>query len=343
MGVTEYLSKVRGALRLRNMENFARIAQGLDGAPLKQVELDRQLLGYDQRCLEYSVVRNRYAGIFNAHFVASLPYALEEQCRMGAALLEYCLGMCATNQPYASVYTLGDGAGVLARTLAWMSQGKIRTLNCSPNIENQITFNENRPDGAHFFHDPFFDVETSSLSARGICDFSAGFDVIIEDTTFQMYGPERLEPLLLAKRNLKRNGIFILLEKLSQEVPAEFERREEQKDQEFKSRFFTAEQISHKRSSIVAEMNSQLVTLNQIREALESVFSYGLMTWNSGNFYVIIASDDPDAITNLCSSLVKPAIPDRYVHHKMPLVLFGSFPHAPAFRDYQNDLSNGES
>jgi hypothetical protein len=220
----------------------------------------------------------------------------------------------------------------MARTLTDMSGGKIRTLNCSPNIENQSTFNENRPDGSYFFHGPFYEVEPSALSSRGINDFSSGFDVIIEDTTFQMYGIERIEPLLLAKRNLKPGGVFALLEKFAHDDPAEFARREVQKDQEFKSRFFTADQISHKHTSIVAEMDCQLVTLTEMRDALASVFSYGLVTWNSGNFYMILAGDDPDAILNLCGLLVRPAIPDSYVNHRLPFPLFGSFPSIPTFR-----------
>lgn len=339
MGISDYLERANSAFRLRNIAAFARIAQGLDGAPMRQVKLDASLLGHDKSCLEYSVVRNRYAGAFNAHFVASLPYVLEEQCRMGAALLEYCLRRCGPDPAHVSVYTLGDGAGVLARTLADMSQGRIRTLNCSPNIENQIAFDDDRPDGAHFFHGPFYEVALSSLSARGISDFPNGFDVILEDTTFQMYGPERLEPLLLAQRNLKPNGIVILLEKLAQEDPAEFERREAQKDLEFKSRFFAADQIAQKRLLLVSEMNGQLVTLNQLRKALESIFSHGLVTWNSGNFYGILAGNDPEALLQLCSSLVKPAIPSRYAHHELPLPLFGSFPRTPAFRDPAEDLS----
>lgn len=339
MGITEYLSRANSAFRLRHIEAFGRIARGLDGAPARLVKLDPELLGNDKRCLEYSVIRNRYAGAFNAHFVASLPYALEEQCRMGAALLEYCLRKRGPDQTYASVYTLGDGSGVLARTLANMSRGKIRTLNCSPNVENRIAFDDDRPEGAHFFHGPFYEVALPSLSARGISDFSSGFDVILEDTTFQMYGPERLEPLLIASRNLKPNGIIILVEKLSQDDPAEFERREKQKDLEFKRRFFSDEQIAQKRLLLVSEMNGQLATLNRIRMALESIFSHGLVTWNSGNFYGILASNDPEALLRLCSSLVKPAIPSRYAHHELPLPLFGAFPRPPAFRPPEQDLS----
>ena len=329
----EYLSKVHKSMRIRHIESFSRIAMGLDGAPVKTVVLDVQLLNRDQRCLDYSIIRNRYAGIFNAHFVASLPYVLEEQCRMGAALLQYFTSRFNLLE-YATIYTLGDGSGVMARSLVAASAGKIHALNCSPNIENQIAFNENRPEGAHFFHGPFYEVDTYSIKARGIHDFSSGFDMIYEDTTFQMYGPERLEPILLAKRNLKPGGIFALLEKLLQEEPEEFERRETQKDEDFKSLFFTAEQIYIKKSLIVSEMNSQLVTLHKIREVLQQVFSYGIVTWNSGNFYMILAGDDPDAILDLCESMVPPAIPDQFLYHKLPLKLFGCFPREPRFRHF---------
>jgi translation initiation factor 1 (eIF-1/SUI1) len=343
MSVFKYVSKAQTALRLRNIESFGRICRGLDGAPQRQVELDESLLGFDKQCIEYSTVRKHYAGHFNSHFVASLPYSLEEQCRMGAALLKYGLNKCDAGQKDVSIYTLGDGAGVLSRTLAKMSEGRICTLNCSPNIENLISFNENRPRGSHFFHGPFYEVEHASLIKRGITQFSDGFDIIFEDTTFQMYGVERIEPILLAKRNLKSGGIFILFEKFSQEDSAEFNRREVQKDQEFKSRFFTAEQISHKQLSIVREMNSQLITLNQVSKDLQQVFSSGMVTWNSGNFYVIIAGDDPEAILQLCDCLVKPAIPTQFIYNKLPQILFGKFPQEPAFRSHQKSLPGLEN
>ena len=82
-------------------------------------------------------------------------------------------------------------------------------------------------------------------------------------------------------------------------------------------------------------MNSQLITLNKFSNDLQKVFSFGVATWNSGNFYVIMAGDNPEAILNLCGCLVSPAIPSNFLYHKLPQVLFGNFSQNPAFRSYQ--------
>ncbi len=242
-----YVARARRSPRLNEMfASFSRIADGTEWSPHTLVSIDREFLGYDAAVLRYSSVRRRYAGPFNVHFVASVPYALEEQCRLGAGLLDFFLG----HSTAASLYTLGDGAGVTARSLASISGGRIRTLNCSPNPENYHDFMNNRPDYAHFFLGPFFDLTPDVRNKIGGGVFEEGFDVVIEDTTFQMYGKERTEPIALAHRHLKPNGLFLLIEKLAQADASEFLHREVQKDWNFKSRFFPREDIATKRKRI---------------------------------------------------------------------------------------------
>jgi len=323
--LTAFVAQARNAPRLTGMyEEFGRLAAGTSGRPIKTVTLDASLLRSDAPSLEYAKIRQRHACTFNQHFVASLPYVLEEQCRLGAGLLKY--GQFVTeneNRPMA-LYTLGDGSGVTSRTLAEMSQGNIHTLSCSPNPENKAAFQAlNVSPNAHFYLGPFFDVTKTSLAELGLEEFVGGFDVIVEDTTFQMYGKERLEPLLLAKDNLKSDGIFILIEKLMNEDSAIFVDREVAKDSEFKARYFDATDIVKKQTMILSTLDQQLVTLTELAKTLKELFKFAVVTWNSGNFYTVAASNSLENLQQLVGSLIPAAITPEFCHIELPLVLVG--------------------
>lgn len=315
------------------LESFGRLATGAEGAPRRPARADPEILGQDRRCLDYADVRARNAGPFNEHFVASLPYSIEEQCRMGSALLDHGLALAGRRGGHADFYFLGDGPGLTGRTVAECSAGRIRTLTCSPNSENRVEFDRRRADEAHFFHGSFLDVSPATLAERdGLAGFAGGFDLIFEDTTFQMYGKERREPILLARRNLRPGGIFLFLEKFAHEDSQEFLRRERQKDEGFKARFFDAEQIVQKRTRIVQGMDSQLVTLEEMGAVLSQLFSHAVVIWNSGNFHTIAASDSPDALNELVGRLVPPAIPATFQYVELPLALTGVWQETPRFR-----------
>ena len=132
--IDAYVRSARQSPRLTDMfDAFSNLATGTQGRPDVLATLSPNLLQHDALCLRYAEMRSRHVGTFNQHFVASLPYVLEEQCRFGAGVVAYsrCL-MEKVNRPM-DVYTLGDAAGVTARTLTEITSGHIRTLTCSPN------------------------------------------------------------------------------------------------------------------------------------------------------------------------------------------------------------------
>ena len=338
-----YVNKARQAPRLTSMFNaFAQLADGTQGQPQVRVQLDPDLLGHDTESLRFAQTRARHAGVFNEHFVASLPYALEEQCRLGAAILRHARHIQATEHRPCDVYTLGDGPGVMARALAEHAQGAIRTLCCSPNSENQRAFQARVGQlPAAFFLGPFFYVTPDNLERQGITQFPHGFDLIIEDTTFQMYGRERSAPIQLALRNLRDDGIFMVLEKFKHSSPDEFQRRELQKDREFKARYLPGSSIESKNHSIVHAMNQQLVTLEEMRAVLSRYFKNAFLTWNSGNFSSIVAANHEAPLQRFIGAMTPPAIPLHYTHHPMPLRLLGQL--VAAFRAPQAAGSGREA
>jgi hypothetical protein len=318
-----YLNRMREAPRLTSLlQAFGSLSSGTTGQPIRQVKPDYTLLGGDALAIEFLKVHRAYEGPFNAHFVASIPYILEEQCRFGAALWMYGSALSVKHLRPGLVYTLGDASGVTARSLTRISDGTIQTLTCSPNVENQNNFLLNVPAGAYFFLGPFFEVTPASLRRQGVLSFAGGFDVIVEDTTFQMYGPERMEPINLACRNLREDGIFVLIEKVRPPSVTDYVKREAQKDEQFKARYFDAGQIAAKRAAILACMQQQEASLEQIMAALRTRFSMAAITWNSGNFYTIAASNDASNLREFVGAMIEPAIPREFVYESLPRWLF---------------------
>ncbi|HUN09100.1 MAG TPA: hypothetical protein PLQ56_21025 [Aggregatilineales bacterium] len=323
--VARYLDRAKEAPRLTILApRFGALASGVSGQPLKPVQLDPALLKHDAEALAFAAAHRERAGIFNAHFLASIPYILEEQCRFGAALWRYGVELARLYGRPANVYTLGDAAGVTARALTQVANGAIRTLTCSPTKENRDQFFAcGAPEGAAFFLGPFFEVTPTTLLEAGIIGFEQKFDVLVEDTTFQMYGPERYEPIALARRNLRDDGIFVLLEKIRHEEHQEYLRRERQKDEDFKSRYFDLTQIVEKRSMILDTMQKMEASLGELTDALQRHFSAALITWNSGNFYTFAASNNLGNLTSFVHNMLPSAIPKEFCYETLPKTLFG--------------------
>jgi hypothetical protein len=321
----QFLQRAPNAPRLVSLrDEFRALASGASGQPKLHVIPDPSLLQNDGQALVFLKALQQHAGTFHAHFTCSIPGVFEEQARLGAAIWRHCSGLSNRVGRNSNVYTLGDAAGVTARALSYVSNGAIETLTCSPTSENgDEFFARGAPPGAYFFLGPYYQVTPTSLRDRGLKTFADGFDVIVEDTTFQMYGPERYEQIALACRNLRDEGIFIMLEKLSNEDHDEYRRREEQKDRQFKSRYFGAAQIQAKRAAILERMELQQVCLHDLTIALKKLFAAAIVTWNSGNFYTVAASNSVTNLIDLVGNMLEPAIPAEFSYEMLPRKLFG--------------------
>ncbi len=318
----------RKAPRLTSFaEFFERTASGRAGAPdLAQPTPDMSLLDFDFYCTVFAHAYRRMWTPFNAHWLASIPYRLEEQCRLGPAILSFALRTWARRTVPATVYTLGAGPGCLARTLARFGDGRIKTLNCSPTDANRVCFLANRgSEHAHFFHGPFFELDDARYQIDDdLQSFRNGFDLIFEDTTFQMYDRDRRSQLDFIAPTLRPGGLLIQVEKLSHKDAHTYQERERQKDQVFKSRFFSAGQISKKKEEVVDTMADCQVDMATTVAALQANFRYSVVTWNSGNFYTFVSSNSREAVQAFVSLLVKPAIPAEFCYETLPLIICDS-------------------
>jgi hypothetical protein len=165
-------------------------------------------------------------------------------------------------------------------------------------------------------------VTPAELAQRGMPQFRDGFDMVIEETTFQMYHKNRADQIGLVGRNLKPGGILLMVEKMDQDSPEVFAAREQQKDEDFKPLYFDTAQILQKRVSIVSKMNNMLATMDELRDAAKQHFSAAVVTFNAGNFYNIAASDDPANLASFIGNMIAPAVPPEYVYGDVPDVLF---------------------
>jgi len=314
---SSFLEECDRAPRINELSDFfAATAAGRSGSPIKQPQVDRRLLIGDKLLDRFVELHEKRRGPFDQHYHSSIPYRLEEECRLGHATLRYGLDR---PEPL-SLYTLGTAEGTMARTIAEIAGGRVRTLSCSPNVENYRSFLAyGNPPHASFFVGPFHHLSRELIQARpDLQHFAAGFDIILEDTTFQMYSPNRPDQIAFVAQHLKDDGLFVFVEKFLHLDPDEYTRREDRKDLGFKARFFPPAEIAAKRATVLTIMNQNEVSLPDMGAAIRRTFRHCYVTWNCGNFYTLVASNSFANIERFLSHLIGPAIPHEYVYEAVP-------------------------
>jgi hypothetical protein len=281
------------------------------------------LLDFDLDCSVFSDTHRRLWGHFDNHYFASIPYRLEEECRLGSAMLAFALRGWARNGSPTTIYTLGTGTGCLARTLAALGDGRIETLCCSPTPANREAFlAKPGSEHAHFFLGPFFQLDGERYASdTDLLPFRNGFDILFEDTTFQMYDRDRLKQLEFIVPRVRDGGVLVQVQKLAHPDCDLYEERERQKDELFKSRYFSTAHIAKKKDEILNTMTNCQVDMQTTISALRSFFRYSVLTWNSGNFYMIMSSNSRASMLEFVSLLLKPAIPPAYCYQQLPLAV----------------------
>ena len=284
--------------------------------PIRRPIADRRLLPNDTLVHQFIDLHVRRQGNFDQHYHASIPYRLEEECRMGHALIRYS----QTIPEAMYFYSLGTAEGTMARVVSELSGGKVGSLACSPNEENYKCFMAfGEPLGASFFVGPFHRLTKEHLhSQKQLEHFAGGFDVILEDTTFQMYSPNRRDQIAFVKQHLKPNGIFLFVEKFRSADAGDYQSREEQKNLGYKSHYFGADEIARKTELVLNTMHECEVTLPEMADAVRPHFQHCVVTWNSGNFYGLAASNDASNLGRYLSVMAQPAIPVEYVYDPKP-------------------------
>jgi hypothetical protein len=317
----DFIEECDRAPRLNELsEFFSTTASGEAGMPIRAPQLDHRFFPLDLTFRRFSALHPLRQGPFDRHYLSSIPYRFEEECRLGSAILKYARARKGT----LNLYTLGTAEGTMARVIGELGNGRVETLSCSPNIENLRSFYAyGVPPHAMFFHGPFHHLTSQKIQDDGeLRKFGGGFDIIVEDTTFQMYSPNRFDQIRFVSQHLKNKGLFILVEKFKHDDDEEYRRRERQKDHGFKARFFSASDIRAKEETVLTRMDRNEVSLPAMGETLRRFFEHSFVTWNSGNFYTLVSSNSPENIDLFLSKLCPAAIPAEYVYADLPYRLY---------------------
>jgi hypothetical protein len=212
----------------------------------------------------------------------------------------------------------------MARTVSELGGGDIETLCCSPNVENRQSFYAyGNPVHATFFLGPFHRLTRERMGhCETLQQFRAGFDIILEDTTFQMYSPNRRDQVGFVAQHLKPDGIFLFVEKFRHDDDAEYQRREQQKNRDFKALYFSGDEILTKQATVLSRMHDNEVTLAAMGQVLARDFGHCFVTWNSGNFYTLAASRSAENIQAFLRCLRSPALPTTFAYDELPFRLY---------------------
>lgn len=104
--------------------------------PQQTYHSDLSIFRNNQEVLEFYKFHDKLQGNFDKHFFTSIPYILEEECRLGSTIIKYLSSFEGTKY----LYTLGTAEATMARTIGILGKGKIKTFSCSPTKANEEAF-----------------------------------------------------------------------------------------------------------------------------------------------------------------------------------------------------------
>lgn len=324
----EFCNKIRKSPRLNELyEHFEQISNGSNQVPDRLPKTNETYLSKSIDYLRHEKIFRKNLCIFLKHGISSIPYLAEEFLRVDKALFEFAKCKGATNEKPLTYWETSSADGTRARTLAEYANGLIVTLTDSPNLGNKEEFEKSPSHPFSFFHyGAFIDICPDYLMFQKYHPaFRQGFDVIWENTTFQMYGNNRVEQIEYISQSLKQDGLLILFEKLNADNYSKYNMMENIKD-EFKAHYFKVEQIIKKKENILDTMEKGQVTKAQLIDAASKFYRYGALIWNSANFYEIVVSNSKENIEIFLKFLPKPYVPKKYMLEKqMVSCLWGDF------------------
>lgn len=294
---------------------FEGVAAGIIDAPKTNVTPDFLLFKEDCSTTEFAKCHYDLKGVFDKHYWASIPYALEQECRLGAGLLRFAL-----KYKPLTLWCMNMAEATLSRSLSKLGRGRVVSLANTTNAINEHSFYAHG-NPAHAYLKILSDntiIEQLDNITPNI--FINGFDVIIEDTSFQMKSSDRSSQIYNAKKALRRNGILIMTEKF---LGDDYLYWENKKDVCFKTRFFSKSEIENKQIQVLEKMVNNQVSILDIKQAASKLFSYGVIFWNSGNFYSIAVCDDESVLSEFISTMIPPCIPQEFTRGDELLLLFG--------------------
>ena len=248
-------------------------------------------------------------GNFNQHIFTSIPTFYETQIVKGLALsnlIDTLPNVTATGRTpdgqvnYFTILDIGGTEGTWAKALA-KNNPNIDVTVLDPLQSARDTFeNGEYVSNARFEQKAFsylpedadrFFKETGQAPVR-FQTFKSNFryNVVHESMAFQFIDSNRAEQIKFIKENvLAEDGILIIEEKFLN--TDSIYKANEQLKNEFKSQYYTQEQLNNKKLEVLLSMENNQVSVQEIEKILGENFANVQQYWDSGNFKGYIASD----------------------------------------------------
>lgn len=288
---------------------FAKVTTGETGRASVRVDYDaeapvlqEQLDSGKGDLFDYHVEYMSHKGMFDDHIAMSIPGYRDHQYIIGNALIR------TFDQP-ATMLDIGASEGTQAKTITSLSGGKISTVSLDPNPSMRDSFNSiSKVPGATYAMEAFGFMPDDTGTAwqdgnETINWFDPGeqkFDIIQESMVFQFITSDRRQQIARVRDLLTDDGIAIIQEKV---FTPWWDRNEQQKNKNFKSRYFSAADLDAKSAEVLEGMNKNMVSQGELESILRDNFKYVEQVWDSGNFKGYAASNSQERIGKFMDNL----------------------------------------
>lgn len=241
----------------------------------------------------------RFQGDFDRHISTSIPLYRELQLKQVEALI----GLYVNRNPDTAhlLYDIAGSEGSWVKTLCEFGWNFAVNIDCNADMKKWFNLRPSIQGVAVFAHNSFLEDEC------GVKAFvpPAKADVVHAGMAFQFMPFSRQACIAEVKVNyLKPNGIFLIEEKVKHPDEAEWIANESLKDL-FKSRYYTAEQLSLKSQAVLKGMHDNLHTEQFLEDCLYEQFSTVKKYYNAGNFVGYACSNDCVIIDKFFNNLNK--------------------------------------
>lgn len=252
------------------------------------------------RSEEEAVFETTYAkhkGQFDEHIATSIPAFRDVQVKKGNAIVK-------SLPEGGTVIDIAGSEGGLMKAVTEQSGGAIKTINLDVNPDMKAAHESTPIPGAEFvqgsFLTPYENIPAYKPTEKA--------DVVHESMAFQFMSPQRGPQFKeVAENYLKPGGLFIVEEKVGN---PEWNENEVKKDQAFKSKYYTPEQIETKNKTVQVSdfdanegMAGNMVTEDVVLRELQKHFKHIRQYWDGGNFKGYVASNNRSKVDNFVKNV----------------------------------------
>jgi ubiquinone/menaquinone biosynthesis C-methylase UbiE len=279
----------------------------------------------DETYKKVEAIKLSHSGNFDDHIKKSIPTFHEAQIGTLTALSE-------SLPKGSSLLDLAASEGSYGKALTEASGGNVSTVSLDPNQAMSKFFREHS-------EVPGATYSTDALGANWVEDDGTvvnkyenqnAFDAVHESMGFQFISPDREGQVAEVKKLLKPDGIFLTEQKFNM-PKAEEDANELKKDTEFKSQFWTPEELQKKQAVVgfnrdgtpkadpSLTMVENQVTQPKMEEVLKNNFAHVAQYWDSGNFKGYVASDSIETLQRFLDNL--PSLKSKFSTAEIPRMI----------------------